>query len=198
MDQRGARKGRRIFGALFSLLLTASAVVLVPSSANAYNLLGCKLGTTTYVAYSSSVTSTWLTASQSARTRWNTDQSYVNLALNPPAASGPAKIVFSVNNTLDYDTYAGTTICANRTNNTAVIYWNTAGVASTYGATPKRMIAAHEIGHALGLNHTPIPGSSTATCTTAIAVMRQGPTKWQCNWGLEPFADDISGIAAIY
>ena len=84
----------------------------------------------------------------------------------------------------------------------ATSYFTQASVGGVfYGIVERRMIAAHELGHTLGLGEMNTGGSACTTMptyTVVPSVMTQGGRKWSCDWGDEPWADDIKGVNSIY
>jgi|GEM_PF-486129 len=40
--------------------------------------------------------------------------------------------------------------------------------------------------------------AQAANCSGTKRVMEQGPNKWSCDWGTEPWTDDINGVKYIY
>ncbi|MFF5076427.1 matrixin family metalloprotease [Actinoplanes sp. NPDC000266] len=169
------------------------AVVAPVSSAQAYVLWTCKFaqGAPLYVERAANTYGWYWDRSKEAFARWN--------STNTPTSFGvttdrPGNVVISSFAFADPTVYAETSgRCSGGvwSGHTVNIRWSI-GLYDELTYAQGRLVGTHEFGHALGLDHT------NPSCTGTKSVMVQGPKKWTCGWGLEPWADDIAGVHYLY
>ncbi|GAB1644159.1 hypothetical protein KRMM14A1259_45820 [Krasilnikovia sp. MM14-A1259] len=180
-----------------AVIASASAGLVATSEAPAlaYTRIGCKFqGTNPALHYKkNAATASHWTATVEGAKRWNA----VNAPGSFASTTGSTYNIFVTEQSfLDHSIFAQTTgTCTSGgtwQNNSTRFTWNTEGTVGL-NATQQRMIATHELGHSLGLNHM-----NTSSCSGTKSVMAQGSIKWSCGWGTEPWPDDINGVNAIY
>lgn len=187
-------------GALFTTLLIAvslgaiSIVVAAPAQATIPKV--CKFPGTNpslYFQKGLMATSRYWTATGSGAARWNAvavPGSYIAWS-----SGKPTNVTVTEASFIDPTILAGTSGSCSAglwTGSHTTFTWATEG-SSRLTTIQLRMVGTHELGHSYGLGH-----STTTTCAGTKSVMVQGALKWSCNWGTEPWAEDISSVNAIY
>jgi hypothetical protein len=181
--------------ALLSGGIAATQVGTAPA-AEAFVKLGCRYsGTnpTLYYQIGSLVTSVRRTATGGGAARWNTVAVPGTFVAWTPGK--PVNVAVTEWSSVDAYEAETTGTCSRGfwSGSKTTLTWNSPSPGGLSGnATAMRMVATHELGHSYGLGHM------KTTCSGTRTVMVQGSTKWSCNWGTEPWTDDINGVNAIY
>ena len=147
MNNTPQARWRLVLSTLATVAIIAAIVTLPAASAQAYVLLGCKwkTGNFTYVNYT---TSLYATASNAAISNWNAKTS-----VNMTSSSGSKLTINKVYRGNDGAAGATAYTCQNnglfsRADLTVNTFYLT-----DYSANKKRLVFAHELGHAMGLDH---------------------------------------------
>ncbi|CAM2773798.1 matrixin family metalloprotease [Paenibacillus sediminis] len=179
-----------MFKKISTLLLSSSLLFLsalfVPTSASAYNLLGGKYGVTTIGFNYQGTSATYNLATATGISAWK--NANVDVSFESHSAGETNTILF-------YNDSYGANIgwnaqCANKPVHTSgtytksIIDFNTSTMDSMSNAQ-RQGVSAHEIGHALGLDHV----------SDKYQIM--------CTWGdgrvaTSPGSDDIKGVNYLY
>ena len=171
-----------------------AALVLVPdSSASGYTVHGCRWpngpGVDTIKAnYIYSSASPYYIAAVNSRSAWNSAQSKISFtAVN----SGQRVTMYETNlgsigrSGLSSWSCSGGNFVAPVTSRWNQFY------TDTYDDTAKKQVMVHELGHALGLDH------SGSLCGTAAIMYTDDYRYFTCNWST-PKSDDATGINNLY
>lgn len=174
---------------IFSVIVLALMVPI--TSASAYNLLGYhwpKSVGKTYilkVKYNTTLPSAAKTAFDSAVSDWNSAQTKINIDLSISNTLSPN--VLTTENVADQSLYGDTSwsyIGTEFISFTAMVNIGNSDVVNKTNTA--RSAAGHELGHALGLDHTYPPYLSIMNSSRDREVV------------YTPQNDDISGINALY
>lgn len=197
-------RGRRIAAGLAAFTCAIGLTIVYAPGASAYSLLGCKWPTTTVKWYAPSViTSAAITTWTDAAASWTGVDAKLSRVTSSPQlyvnAESRGNTVAWTGITRKYGTLQTAPVCTG-TSQVAptwvsgqvevVLNWSS---ISGYTATQKKMVAAHEFGHALGLAH-----NTTLTGSNPIALMYPYDDKRIAAGIYTPRTDDKAGINAIY
>ncbi|AJT40356.1 matrixin family metalloprotease [Psychromicrobium lacuslunae] len=170
--------------------LGAAAVALVlliggTSTAQAYHLQGPKLSTSSPTFSIDSGSSASRTAWTSGISDWN--DASAGVSLSTTSGTGTATLGDANDSSVGWD---GITYYS-WNNNTNIVtdvsaYLNVAYTAS-YDAAKRKGVAAHEIGHVLGLDHT----------SSCVLMNPTTPDRTDCGVST-PQSDDVNGVRSLY
>lgn len=184
------RFGRSLIAFVFSIGM-CSLEGAPPASA--YTLLGCK-----YPGSNPQITYSYGSMLQALKTAWGAGQSAWDQIPNVPGnflldQSNPDPMINVRGASYSWGAWAVTSgSCSGGTwySNEVTIQFNQRTMGGLT-AWQKQLVATHEGGHALGLNHMP------DSCGSNKAVMQQHEGKFRCG-STPPWQDDINGINALY
>jgi predicted Zn-dependent protease len=175
---------RRTMGWFAALLVTLS-VVAVASPAAAYTTTGCKWGSKNLTINYAATNGNFRTAFNFATTNYSTS---TDVELSTTTASGPSFTAVNTNyGATGYEAQASWS-CPIGTTISAQVRANQYYLSGTEPQTRLKVVWAHEIGHALGLNH--VSSVTRVMYTRASTAYSNGVT------GLT--SDEIAGINALY
>ncbi|CCE74120.1 hypothetical protein EGX35_00710 [Clavibacter nebraskensis] len=179
------------------MALVAGLTVAVPQFASAYSLGNCRWGGISDLRWAnfSGTTGIYATAMSTGASRWNATGTGIGIS----QAINTTSVNFNVNSAnFGNVTWSGRapnfdTCNAGGYNQALPLQLNTYYLAN-YSATQRAMVAAHELGHNLGLRHV---GGDTTACGS-VALMNPGDTRRTACSVYGPKVDDINGINAKY
>lgn len=169
--------------------LGAAAVALVlfaggAATAQAYNLQGPRLSTSSPTFKIDGGSSASKTAWTSGISDWNNASAGVSLSTT--SGSGTATLGDANDSSVSWD---GITYYSWDNNNivTDVSAYLNVAYTGNYDSTKRKGVAAHEIGHVLGLDHT----------NSCVLMNPTTPARTNCGVST-PQSDDINGVSSLY
>lgn len=190
---RFGRRRRAAITALVAATLVAGGLALA-APASAYKLNGCRFsGTAPGISvYNGAIIAKYVTATSAGMSRWNA-KALGPTFLSVTSSSARKVLVTGWNSAESYYAVTSGSCSSGIWSGTVTFTWNDTTVHS-FSVTALRTIATHEFGHTLGIADI----AQAANCSGTKRVMEQGPNKWSCDWGTEPWTDDINGVKYIY
>lgn len=175
---RGRRRQKFLACLFASVIVAGTAIAAAP--AQAYVTTGCKYASPN-IGYRvlSSVTGTYVSTSNAAASAWSTSTD-VNMS-----ASSTSNLRIDQRNdgASGFDGYS-TWACTFGLNSSSTSWYNTYSM-NAKSTTQKQGVMVHEIGHVLGLNHSPSNANIMFECAA-------------CTQRSTPNTDDRNGINALY
>lgn len=158
--------------------------------AQAYATLGCRW-TSTNIVWTNASSTPYLSTATNAVDAWASAVSVVSLSAVPPEYSYNIRL-YDVNQGLT-GTDGATAYSCTAGYFTGIVYsYVNTYYTDSYSATGRKQVMVHEVGHALGLDH-----SGTTTCSGQPIMYYSSDRYFTCNH-VNPQADDITGINYIY
>lgn len=181
--QAGTKGGRRIMATIALAAATSLAVLSVPTAANAYTTTGCHWNSSSTINYKNNGSGSYTSIITNSANSWDS-----GTPLYLQSTANAALVVYQTNaGNSGYEGYT-TWYCSGGITSGTSSYANTYYTAS-YPTNKIRAVLTHEIGHALGLNHSGVAG----------AIMSSSAGGEYDTYGhYTPQTDDKNGINAIY
>ena len=182
--------------ALAMPLVVSVVLAIGMPSAEAWKLNGCKFpGTDPTIQYKYySVTSTWQTSHGAGAGQWN----YYSVPGHFSLTTGSDPEVKVYDGSYSWGAWAiAAGGCAsgggqNWYNDLVEITYNTR-TTTTLGATDRRLVATHELGHAYGLAH------ESYGCTNPVVMRSDATWAWDnCGTSSAPYTNDRDGVNYVY